>query len=447
MQTGRRVITTLSLCTLLGAAALSGEPPPPRWRAMTQKQREEMTARKLEMLKLQCRVKLAEREKTVTPAELHLRKAELSHDWFARRAHGKQSQQDFRVFEKYRVRSATLLVNAFRQTAEKAARAGLPETAENLRKRREKYLKAIRGSKWVRKEFEGKLWLAEQFLARGNWAEALKDYDALFAKFDPEGDGIGTPDNGLPSFKKLKATVRRTRGLRLADFAEARGALDEIGLCLRGRAGERKGRLTIRHAVDRDYPRGQELIDAFLKQYPEYDLDVKGKPGAQRKGLLAIRKEMDLRHKLFSAHCGAVSAAGELAKATAPKGHKALAAKLFARGLGWANMALQYRPNDTDLLLGRAKCLLGIGEVTTARRTYRQLRRGSRDGGDVWWAATRGLFTALEAEGDLKGARVVLVMAIQGYPRQIGEKWPAARTHAARLAAAMKMTCAQFMGD
>jgi len=434
MKIPKHAIAALSIGTILAVGASGGELLKEHRKEAVPRQRGEAVSRRLEMLILRCRLKLAEREKTVPAAAARLEKAELSHHWFARRLRDRQDPESRRILERYRLGSAALLVNAYREIAERAGKAGLRGTEEELRRRREEYLRALRGATWIRSAPEGRLWLAEQFLNQGKSAEALKDYRVLLATFDPDGDGVGRPDRRLPDFRKLRAAVRRTRGLGLAEFAEAREELDEIELCLRGHPAGKDGGPAAGAVVEPDYPRGIRLIDEFLKRRPGYDLDATGKAGTERNGLLAIRAEMDLRHKLFSARCGAVSAGVRLARTEREKGRKAAAAGLLAEALRRANVALRYRRNDTDLLLCRAECLLGTGEAGGARRAYRRLRFGSREGSEVWWAATRGLFAALEAEGDLKGARIVLVMAIRGYPREIAGKWPAARGHAARLA-------------
>jgi hypothetical protein len=403
--------------------------------------RRKIQRRKLEMLVLKCRVKLAEREKSVPAAALHLGKAETSGDWFASRKRLETDAGEREKLGKFHISSAVLLANSYQQLCARAVDAKLVETAQELRGARRKHLRILRKSKWVRETIQGKLWLAGEFAAHGEYGEARRDYRELLARYDADGNGHDTPDEKLASFATLRSALHRTRGLRAADYAAARGSLGEIDLCLRGGSAEKR-----KSCVERDYARGHKLLAAFLKKYPGFGLSRDGKRGAAHKALLAIKAEMLLRLRLFAARSGLVAICVELARAEQCAGRSGTAARHYAEGLKQVSLALEYRPRDADLLLHRAECLLGTGEPAKAFRVYRELRAGSREGGSLWWTATRGVFAALEAEGKLRTARSVLVLALRGYPREIDKKWPEARKHATRLAAKMGMGWKKFIG-
>jgi tetratricopeptide (TPR) repeat protein len=395
--------------------------------------------RKLEMVVLRSHLKLGERATDAHKTAVHLTKAERCHDWFKRRTQMRPEEGERRALEEYRMASATMLVRAFGRAAAKARAAKLPAAADEFVKSRKRYLVIVRDSPRNRDSLDGRLWLAEEFAFQGEFAEALVDYTHLLTRFDPDGDGARVPDADLVTLADLVAAQKRTRGLRLRDYPRMRLALAEIALCLRGTLPKKARR------AERDYSRGAKLVDAFFVKYPTYDLGRRGAQGPARRGLRAIKAEMEFRRKVFRARSGLASASLELARERSGKDRKA-AAELYHQALGAARTALSYRPRDVDLLLCRAEGLLGTGRAGAARDCYRQLRSGSRDGGDIWWSATRGLFRALEANGDLRGARTVIVLAISGYPKSVAKKWPGARREAARLAGKMGMSYAKFMG-
>ncbi len=431
---------TVIVGNLLCAIAIGPAGGSERTRLTPQGQRK-MQRRELEMLVLKCRVKLAEHEKSVPAASLHLAAAEISGDWFASRKRLETDAGERQRLGEHHVSSAALLVNAYQKVAARAAEAKLVEAAHELRAARRKHLRVLRESKWVFGTIEGKLWLAGEFASHGEYSEACRDYRELLARYDADGDGCGTPDGKLANFATLRSALHRARGLRVADYAAARSKLDEIDLCLRGGTTKRRGR-----SVERDYARGRKLIDAFIEKYPGFGPSSEGKPNEARKALLALEAEMLLRLRLFAARSGLVTVCVELARAEKRAGRSRTAARHYAEGLKQVGLPLKYRPRDADLLLARAECLLGTGEPAPALRAYCELRAGSREGGNLWWAATRGVFAALEAENQLRAARSVLVLALRGYPQEIDEKWPGARKHAARLAAKMSMTPNRFVG-
>jgi hypothetical protein len=428
-------------CLLADASASESK------RARTARERKREARCKLEMLILRCCVKLGERAPNIALAGAELERAGISADWFARRAAAEQDPAERDKLHKYHVSAASRLAAAYDLAAKRARVQNDERAARELRKSRGKYLKVLQEAPWVVTTLDGRLWLGDEFLALGENRLARRMYAGLLAEHDPDGDGCALPDRKLPAFKSLKDALRRARGIGLEELPRAREALDEVETCLRGRPDRKRAGVIVARRRPRDYPLGVKLIGEFLRRHPGYGRDPAGKPSEPLKALLRVRDEMRLRHKLFWARSGLVTACVRLARLKAAQGKSKSAAKLCEEGLAASRLTVEYRPRDADVRLHRAECLLGAGHAARAREEYRELRTGSTDGGEVWWQATRGLFRALVACGDLKGARLVLVLSARGYPRAIERRWPDWRKRARALASRMTVTASELMGQ
>ncbi len=309
MAAAIRKLTVLGLLILIAPGALRAGEAPPDHVELTPEQR-----CKLERLVFDCQVKLAERAQGLGEVKTRLLAAERSAVWFKERAAGAASAADAAGLKTSYLSMSAQLAAAYGRALQKARSQEAAGTARELLAVRSRSLEALRESAWAGTP-AGRLWLAEEFLAAGDYREARRDYRALLDKFDPDGDGKKLAGGKLISFGELKAALRKSRDLTTVDdLGEARERLDRIDLCRRGRPERRRGEQVLARALDRDYARAVRLIEKFLKDYPGYGLGPGGKPGKARKAIKVLRDELEFRCYAMRARTGLITCCTRLGR-------------------------------------------------------------------------------------------------------------------------------------
>ncbi len=364
------------------------------------------TERELVKLVFRCGIKLAEKTEVVERIQQELAGAESSAAWLNEQAAAERDADEHRRLINSCVSCSAGLADAYRRAEQVAVRKRAPEAARAFRAARARHLKVLRATV---NSLDGRLWMAGEFHALGDFAEARIDYRFVLDRFDPDADGRGLADAALADLEKAKEALRRTPGMDVMTLPAERQRLDEVRLCLRGRAAGPG-----RPARGPDYARGARLIREFLKQHPAYGREPGGRSGTIRRDLAALETEMDFRARLLHARRRVVGCCVSLAAG----GGEQQAPELYREGLAEANRIVGLLPRDGELRVMRAECLLGAGRAREARADFQLIRRGLAAGGELWWRATAGLYRASLAAGDRDSARKLLARLTIDFPRE-----------------------------
>ena len=280
--------------------------------------------------------------------------------------------------------------------------------------------------------------MAKTFFDLGDYAKAKEKYEELL-KYDTSGDRIKVPDNKLISFEKLKEAVKGVDFPDVTMMRKGRQRLDGIKTAMSGGELELKeddGSIT-KVPIPKDYDKAAVLIAKFLDEYKNYD-QVEGKAGEARKGLEAMKEELEFRLKMLRASNEITTCYVFLGKQAQEEKRADDAKKAFQEALKNAENALKLWPKDATLLYNKGFCLLASGEpgnLEDAVKILGELRRGTRYGGELWWTATKSYVQALIDLGKHEDARAIIVQILLSTKEEtIKFNWPEIKDVATGLA-------------
>lgn len=273
--------------------------------------------------------------------------------------------------------------------------------------------------------------LAQLFFETEQYEQAKYLYEELLKRFDADGDRKGIADDKLISLNELIAALKTTKSINTVELLKAgERRLSEIMAYALGREAS-KDKITgkLIPAVEKNYPRAMDLVNAFIEDYPDYGLDEKGQAGPARASLEKLRDELAFRLKLVKASNQITTCYVELGKEMRSQDPEK-AKEYFEKGAENARQALKYWPKDADILLMEAVCLLETGQKANIEMAIKKLgvlREGLQEGGPAWWEATRYYVRALKDAGGKDNwelARKIIVDLLLNRPRTTVDNWP-----------------------
>jgi hypothetical protein len=326
-------------------------------------------------------------------------------EWFKERAKQTSGQDAERLRRRY-FGCAENLAAAYGSLADQAPAAGAGEA------RRTALLKSAQWAEVALDDPPGQLIdnyyrVAKAWGSLGDLDRAARAYRQLTDKFDPQAKGGAKSDAELKAF--LDAAVKAVRGQNVEAIVAAKAKLEEIRIAALGVEAEEQddeGK-PVKRIARRNYHAAATGIDRFLKEHADYDLDRESRrPGEGRRGLESVAEEMVLRQKLLAVWQDAAAMAAELGDGALKGGQKDKAAKLFQDALVGVNLALAFWPDDRELLLLKARCLVraeaaaSVEEAVKISAALRRRLEGDPRQMGSWFKATRSC-----VEGLIKLAR------------------------------------------
>ncbi len=362
----------------------------------------------------------------IAEVQKHLEKAEKEAEWF-KEASGKAQGEEQERLKRIYYNMASQLGQAYYLAYDKARKKGDEKKAKEMYERQGIWYDVVNQDP-ANQNIDGLGRTAKIFFDLGNYQKAKENYEKLL-KFDTRGDRTRVPDEKLMSFEKLKDAVKGSDFPSVEMIRLAKKKLDSIKAAMMG------GKVAIRDRdgetsemdIPKDYDKALVLIGRFLDEYKNYDT-VDGKAGDARKGLEAIKDELEFRLKMLRASNEITTCYVALGKQQLEEKRPDEAKKTFQEGLKNADNALKLWPRDAELIFNRAFCQLASGEtgnVEEAVKTLADLRRGTRYGGELWWKATKAFTQGLIDLGRHDEARGIIVQIIlSSDPEALKFNWP-----------------------
>jgi hypothetical protein len=432
--------------------------------------------RSLHRILFKCYAEIAQEQKTIEKIKSFLDKAQGEAEWFNKMAKTAKKKDERESLENsydfYINKLATANGQVMRKLRSQYKEMGLSDVVAQkehdiFQGRRANLVKTLT-SKEKYKTIDGLGLVAKLFIELGNYGEACDAYEELLKKFDPppNDDRMGKKDEQLISFEDLadRGALLNTPnidGSNTAEMGRVRRNLNKIELYMKGRkkGTDKRGR-TIKE-IPRDYDKSVQLIETFLRDYPEYDSKKGKKAGTARIGMNALKDELLFRLKLLRAANGKticrvklgeklLAQAADETSAAEKKKLKEDARKEFARGLESAEDALRYWPKDADVRYNKAVCLLHAGakdKLSDAKEGFDDLRAGSRYGGEIFWKATRGAVRARIGLEEYDGARIILAKLLLTDPEGVKKGWQEVGKYVKEVEKKLNLAPGKFLGE
>jgi hypothetical protein len=394
----------------------------------------------LHQISFKCFIELALEEKDVAKTKGLLEKAEKEAEWFKAQI-DKASGEDQEKRKRLYYSLAGRLGFAYDDAYKKAYNEKNEKEARAMTELKGKWYKVVLQDP-ANQTIDGLGRTAKVFFDLGSYADARELYEKLLSKdFDTRGDRTRVPDKELISFDTLKAAVKGVDFPSVVIMVLAKEKLEAIKLAVFGGTKELKdpdGEI-VKTEIPKDYDRALGLIGRFLDEYKSYDT-VEGKAGNARKGIEALREELEFRLKMLRASNEITTCYMAQGKQLIDEKKADEAKEVFKKGLANATKALNLWPRDAELIFNKAYCQLAAGEVEDAVKTLAELRRpgGIRYGSELWWRVTQAYGQCLIVLGKHEEARGLLVQIILNTnPEVLKYSWPDIRETAIGLAEKM----------
>jgi|GEM_PF-1524585 len=386
-----------------------------------------------------CLIELAKEHKDLQKAVDLLKRAEAEADWFKVLLDKAQGPEADRIRKNYYA-MASRLGSAYDGVYKRAREANNEALARSMFEKQGVWYKVLLQDP-ANQTIDGLGRTAKIFFELGNYAAARELYEKLL-KFDTRGDGTKVADDKLMPFDKLKEAVKGVDFPSVEMTILAKGKLDAIKTATLGGTREYKDQdgQVVKIDVPKDYDRALGLINRFLDDYKNYDT-VEGKAGDARKGIEALREELEFRLKILRASNEITTCYVALGNQLIEEKKADEAKDAFQKGLANATNALKLWPRDAELIFNKAFCQVSIGDaanLSEAAKTLGDLRRGTRYGGELWWKATRAYAQALILQGQHKDAQGIIVQILLATDEEaLKFNWPEVQEVATGLAEKM----------
>jgi tetratricopeptide (TPR) repeat protein len=260
--------------------------------------------------------------------------------------------------------------------------------------------------------------MGKRFMEQSNYKKAAETFSLVLKKFDSDGNLEGKADSELSPFSVLSSSdvINNTPSVTSAAmWPRLRKSLRKIDKAMKGEPEIKKKGSIVKRAIPKDYVLAVDLLEQFMKDYPDYDNKNK-KAGKGRKGIIGIRTEMEFRIKLLATAGflvdSLVARGSQLRTAAAKETDAAMkanqlkeASTCFGDALKSARHAVSFWPNDASARFNVALCLM-FGDDKKAweesRDGFDDLRRGSREGSNEFWKAAKACIEIRIKMGDKK---------------------------------------------
>ncbi len=260
--------------------------------------------------------------------------------------------------------------------------------------------------------------MGKRFMEQSNYKKAAETFSLVLKTFDSDGNLEGKADSELCPFSVLSSSdvINNTPSVTSAAmWPRLRKALRNIEKAMKGEPEKKKNGSIVKRAIPKDYVLAVDLIEQFMKDYPDYDYKNK-KAGKGRKGLIAIKSEMEFRIKLLATAGflvdSLVARGSQLRTAAAKETDSAMKASqlkeattCFGDALKSARHAVEFWPSDASARYNVALCLMFADDKKAweeSRDGFDDLRRGSKAGSNEFWKAAKSCIEIRIKMGDKK---------------------------------------------